>query len=209
MVAHPGRPQDASSDRTKELAGFHKVISEQLNARLAESPRFFAALVVTSTAYGFVLWKYSEVGKGLFLIASFVAYASVIWSVWYLAALGYAFRYLQNSQHRIEDDLGWSLYRNRTTGIPQDDDGFVAQTFWLLPGIYHAHAAGLTILLCTITGAFAWRWFWSNNPCGAILTAVLGAGLSVMVVFAINRFYFFRFKAKRLRTRWEFDEGTT
>jgi hypothetical protein len=42
-----------------QLAGFHKTISEQLNARLAESPRFFWALVVVSTGYGYVLWNYA------------------------------------------------------------------------------------------------------------------------------------------------------
>jgi hypothetical protein len=132
-----------------------------------------------------------------------VAYAAVLWSVWYLAALGYAFRYLQNAQHRIEDDLGWQIYRNRTTGIPPSDDGFIAQTFWLLPGIYHAHAAGLTILLCLVVAAFGWRWFWLQNWCVAILFSISGGVASVAIVFVINRRYFLRFRDKRLPTWWE------
>ncbi len=42
-----------------ELATFHQTISKQLNARLEESPRFFWALVVVSTGYGYVLWNYA------------------------------------------------------------------------------------------------------------------------------------------------------
>lgn len=194
--------QPLEADRARDLVTFHGVISSQLNARLAESPRFFAALVVTGTAYGFVLWD-SKVSPGLFLIASFVAYAAVFWSIWYLAALGYAFRYLQNAQHRIEDDLNWHVYRNKTTGIPQDDDSFVARAFWLLPGIYHAHAAGLTVLLCVIVSAFAWRWIWPNSLCGAVAVSVAGSCFSIAMVFLTNRHYAQRFERKRLRTRWE------
>src|SRR3989304_4467276 len=82
------------------LAGFHKTISEQLNARLAESPRFFGVLVIAGTAYGYVLLNFKSVDGRLFILVSIVAYTAVLWSLWYLAALGYAFRYLQNTQHR-------------------------------------------------------------------------------------------------------------
>jgi hypothetical protein len=98
-------------DQPDRLAGFHLTISEQLNARLAESPRFFWALVAVSTGYGYVLWNLrlqSEPDRTfLFTLASSLAYFAVLWASWYLAALGYAFRFLQNSQHCMEHALQW------------------------------------------------------------------------------------------------------
>ena len=100
-----------------QLAGFHQTISQQLNARLAESPRFFWALVVVSTGYGYVLWNVANATKQdepelrpVLILASLLSYVAVLWASWYLAALGYAFRYLQSGQHCIEHALGWDAY---------------------------------------------------------------------------------------------------
>ena len=46
----------------------------------------------------------------MFVIASLLSYVAVLWASWYLAALGYAFRYLQYGQHCIEQALGWDAY---------------------------------------------------------------------------------------------------
>ena len=88
------------------LAQFHHTISEQLNARLSESPKFFGLLVVVSTAYGYVLAK-SDL-KPLLVLASLLSYVAVLWASWYLVALGFAFRFLQYCQHRIEHELEWN-----------------------------------------------------------------------------------------------------
>ncbi len=183
------------------LAQFHKTISEQLNARLAESPRFFGVLVITGTAYGYVLWKFQAVGLRLFVLASVLALMAVFWALWYLAALGYAFRYLQNSQHRIEDDLGWDSYRNESTGIPPTPSWRPSYVFWLLPGIYHAHAFGLAVLLLIITAGFFSRW-----PNNARLAITLGGatGLaSISLVLLVNRYYVGKFTRNRIPGRRE------
>ena len=85
-----------------QLAGFHHTISEQLNARLSESPRFFWALIVVATGYGYIIWSvsaYDDVqlrDKRIVLwSAAILSYFAVLWANWYLAALGYAFRFLQ------------------------------------------------------------------------------------------------------------------
>ena len=39
----------------KLLARYHHTISEQLNARFSESPKFFGLLIIVSTGYGYVL----------------------------------------------------------------------------------------------------------------------------------------------------------
>lgn len=144
------------------LAQFHHTISEQLDSRLSESPKFFGLLVVVSTAYGYVLSKSDlECNKTLFVLASLLAYLAVHWANWYLAALGYAFRFLQNSQHLIEDALDWSprfvpgKERGRMTGEPPQSVKNPLDAFWLLPGIYHSHVAGLAIFLAIICAAFS------------------------------------------------------
>jgi hypothetical protein len=46
----------SESGKEKELlAQFHHTISEQLDSRLSESPKFFGLLVIVSTGYGYVL----------------------------------------------------------------------------------------------------------------------------------------------------------
>jgi hypothetical protein len=135
-------------EKEKELAAkFHHTVSEQLNARLSESPKFFALLVVVSTGYGYVLSS-QRCNRGLFALASFLSYAAVLWASWYLSALGYAFRFLQNIQHCIENKIEWEKYTplpidGRRTGEPPRPPKTFGDTYWLLPGIYHAHAAGL------------------------------------------------------------------
>lgn len=103
-------------DQQESLAEFHRTISEQLNARLEESPRFFWALVAISTAYGYALWgAKSDVSDQaqreiVVRLTAILAYLATLWASWYLAALGYAFRFLQNTQHCIERALGWDHY---------------------------------------------------------------------------------------------------
>jgi hypothetical protein len=132
-------------------------------SRLSESPKFFGLLVVVSTGHGYVLSSpllYKQ--KEVFFLASLLSYAAVLWASWYLAALGYAFRFLQNSQHRIENALGWNpkyvpgSEEDRMTGQPPQWPPRTFRrsidAFWLLPGIYHAHAASLAVFLIL----FAW-----------------------------------------------------
>src|SRR5208337_3078307 len=142
-------------DDKGRLAGFHQTISQQLNARLEESPRFFWALVAISTGYGYVLWGTSQAEQCQHLLvligAGALSYAAVLWASWYLAALGYAFRFLQNSQHCIEHALRWRPNCvpvgdnvGEGAGAPPQANGPQPRViFWLLPGIYHAHAGGL------------------------------------------------------------------
>lgn len=61
------------------LATFHQTISEQLNARLSESPKFFAVLVVVSTGYGYVLLTVDVKRElGLFALTSLLACGAVL-----------------------------------------------------------------------------------------------------------------------------------
>ncbi len=187
------------------LAGFHHTISEQLNARLAESPRFFWALIVVSTGYGYVLWGLHSLqdkheAAFLFAITSFLAYFAVLWASWYLAALGYAFRFLQNAQHCMEHALGWEGYGPRGIPKPSGEPPAVisrcSDLFSLLPGIYHAHVFGLTGLLVIISSAICWRcqeWFGS---CWAILVGLLLLGLGLGFIICVNVHYVRRFRGK-------------
>jgi hypothetical protein len=101
------------TEKEKELlAQFHHTISEQLDSRLSESPKFFGLLVVVSSGYGFVLSK-PELSKFI-LLAALLSLAAILWAAWYLAALGYAFRFLQSTQHRIEHALDWNC-NNRSS----------------------------------------------------------------------------------------------
>ena len=171
-------------DKEKELlAHFHHTISEQLNARLSESPKFFGLLVVVSTAYGYVLS--STQWEKLIPLATGVSLAATIWAAWYLAALGYAFRFLQNIQHSIEHAVGWSRYSPGSGNPP----GYAnpLNWYWLLPGIYHAHAAGLSVLftLVCVTGME-----------GSKRYTISAAG--IVAIALLNLWYFYKFKKKRL-----------
>ena len=173
--------ENVQDPRTKEaldrLPQYHRTVSDQLNSRLEESPRFFWVLVGVSTAYGYVLWNVKPVaGKAepqrqdLLLLAWILMYLAVLWASWYLAALGYAFRFLQNCQHCVERALGWDCYApsGRKPGTPPTKVRCYCfgEVFWLLPGIYHAHAAGLFGLLVMLIGAYWWssRQWWLFIP---------------------------------------------
>jgi hypothetical protein len=192
-------------DKQKELLGqFHQTISEQLNSRLSESPKFFGLLVVVSTGYGYVLFSRDlTTHKALFVLASGLAYASVLWATWYLAALGYAFRFLQNVQHCVEQEIGWADYTplpengRRTGEPPRPPKKFSSDPFWLLPSIYHAHAAGLAAFLLTICAAFGWnaREFWSHR--------FVVAATSAAVLFGLAWIYGWNFHyVKRFGDKW-------
>lgn len=153
------------------LVSYYQTISEQLNARLTESPRFFGVVVVASTAYGYVIWN-GKAAKSIdffFLgFSSLVFYVVILWAIWYLLALGYAFRYLQFSQHRIEDDLGWDVYRSKETGNPPGNIKGLKDLFWVLPGIYHAHLGGLITIIFLLFSVFILQ---AENLCMATLMA--------------------------------------
>lgn len=172
-------------DKEKELlAQFHHTISEQLDSRLSESPKFFGLLVVVSSGYGYVL---SEPKLCKFItLATVLSLAATLWAAWYLAALGYAFRFLQNVQHRIEHALEWSPKYTPDSGEPPEHLWNPLGWFWLLPGIYHAHAAGLCFLfvLVCITG-FACPW--------GIFISMTG----VSMISLVNLCYLKKFKGKR------------
>ena len=147
-------------DYRDRLAGFHRTISDQLNARLAESPRFFWALVVASAGYGYVLWNLRDSPDPfhcrIFYLASALSYFAVLWASWYLADLGYGFRFLQNCQHCIEHALEWDQYvpvgDGRRPGEPPDK---FYHFFRLLPGTYHAYVFGLVAFLAIVIVAFS------------------------------------------------------
>ena len=184
------------------LAQFHHTISEQLNARLSESPKFFGLLIIVSTGYGYVLSNAQlEQHRALFVLASVLAYASVLWASWYLAALGYAFRFLQNSQHSIERKLGWHVHTPDPTGRPPCSEKSFISKFWLLPGIYHAHAAGLGFLLVVLCFAFEWyawnlwheRWQHWLVSCVSLIFLLVG----LACIYLCNRHYLKKFCKKR------------
>ena len=185
-----------------QLAGFHRTISEQLNARLAESPRFFWALVVISTGYGYVLWnvaknpEQAEPGlRTMLVLASLLSYVAVLWASWYLAALGYAFRYLQNGQHCIEYALGWYTYVS-PYGKPPERNCRCSEIFWLLPGIYHAHAFGLVAFLAIIIAAFCCysRQWWGSYSELLIGFSIILFGIGVVFIIWFNVHYVRKFR---------------
>jgi hypothetical protein len=190
------------------LVEFHRTISGQLNARLEESPRFFWVLVAVTSGYGYVLWNCNTIQsisqrRLLVLLVSCLSYSTVLWASWYLAALGYAFRFLQNSQHCIERALGWSPDyvpigdAGENTGEPPQNIASCADIFWLLPGIYHAHAGGLCAFLTLLCVAFGWQLWDRWKHCGAIIFSFgLWAG-GLLFIAAINWHYLRKFRRKR------------
>ena len=172
-------------NKEKELlAQFHHKISEQLNARLSESPRFFGLLVIVSTGYGYVLSK-PELSRFVSL-ATLLSLAATLWASWYLAALGYAFRFLQNAEHRIEHALEWSPKYVPDSGDPPKSLTNPLAWFWLLPGIYHAHAAGLSLFFVLVC---------ATGIAGCKRFAVAIGGVSVMAL--MNLYYLKKFNGKR------------
>ncbi len=131
-----------------------------------------------------------------FIISSLLAYGTGLWSHWYLAALGYAFRFLQNSQHRIEEKLQWDRYRPEETGDPPDRITSVSSLFWLLPGIYHAHLFGLCAYLIIVIAAF---WAYYPDRWVANLIAILAATVGFLSVWWIHYHYMTKFRRKYRR----------
>ena len=184
------------------LAGYHKTISDQLNSRLSESPKFFGLLVVIGSGYGFVL-SHADLGR-VYLLAVAMTYVAILWAAWYLAALGYGFRFLQYSQIQIERGLFWSSKcslgpeAGRRTGDPPLNPRFW-NAFWLLPSIYHPHVAALFAFQLVI-----WIAYWRNgaqarfcHPFGLngywwflTLTPIIAGGI---LIWAFNWFYLNRF----------------
>jgi hypothetical protein len=171
------------NEKEKELlAQFHHTISEQLNSRLSESPKFFGLLVIVSSGYGLVLAN-KELAQFKPVVTA-LSLAATLWASWYLAALGYAFRFLQNIQHRIEHKLEWSPFAPES-GKPTGSLWNPLNWFWLLPGIYHPHAAALAfvfVLVC-ITGI--------GGPKRFIVLAV-----GVLGIALVNFLYLKKFESK-------------
>jgi hypothetical protein len=182
------------ADKEELLAQYHQTISEQLNSRLSESPKFFGLLIIVSTGYGYVPSNNNlSCNKELFVLASLLSYATVLWAGWYLAALGYAFRFLQNCQHCMGHALKWDTFGPRA-----DENGSTTGAFWLLPSIYHPHACGLFVFLAAICGVFCfhvryyWGWSWMYVFLGVIFL-LIGAG----VMYQTNRRYKIKFDKRR------------
>jgi len=182
------------------LAQFHHTISEQLNARLSESPKFFGLLVVVSTGYGYVLSRADL--DGLFLGASALAYTAVLWASWYLAALGYSFRFLQYSQHEIERTLGWNPRYvpgpegEGATGAPPPTSDNPFLWFWHLPSIYHPHAAGLALFLALVCFVFSWHCSKCCAHAPLIKVGWIGIVIGFALILVVNRYYLGKFRMK-------------
>jgi hypothetical protein len=179
------------NDKDKELlAQFHHTISEQLDSRLGESPKFFGVLVIVATGYGYAVTKNPAnpaLDKGLVLAATLLSLAATFWAAWYLAALGYAFRFLQLTQHGIEEALEWK----RFAPTPGEPKLFLNpfKWFWLLPGIYHPHVAGLTALFLVVL----WLTDWSG--CAKINGSIVG-----IAFIALTNLYYLKKFIKRRNT---------
>jgi hypothetical protein len=113
-----------------------------------------------------------------------------------LAALGYAFRFLQNSQHRIEEKLQWHLYRPENTGVPPDRIDSIAALFWLLPGIYHAHLFGLCAYIAIVIAAF---WVYYPQRSVANVAAIAATAVATGCVWWIHYHYVTKFRSKYRR----------
>lgn len=167
-------------------------------------------LVVASAGYGYVLWTaqgdhahpYRNV---VVTLAAFLSYVTILWASWHLAALGYAFRFLQNCQHCIEHALEWDQYTpsGPVTGAEQRrragvlSHGWWGKVFWLLPGIYHAHACGLVAFLGMVIYAFCWQ-SWLEWPKGCvILTGIVAFGIGLGSIVWANAHYSQKFNATR------------
>src|ERR1035441_9695512 len=194
------------------LAGFHQTISEQLNSRLSESPKFFALLVVVSTGYGYVLSYPSLCKQGfLVMIATILSYVAVLWASWYLAALGYAFRFLQNSQRCIEHKLGWAIYTPGQESKKQVEEAGVPPSkpfrnpFWLLPGIYHAHAIGLCVFLAIICAVGSYKSLYYAPTCCVVLSGTIAFVVGIVLTLWINVHYVVKYRDKRWQDPKKFD----
>ena len=161
---------------------------------------------MVSTGYGYVL---SNPGlckqESLLALVSLLSYVAVLWSSWYLAALGYAFRFLQNTQHCIEHRLEWTTYTprpvdGRMTGQPPQRIT-PGDVFWLLPSIYHAHAAGLCAFLVIICVAF-WRASRTWWPRSSITIGAIAVLIGVALILWVNLYY-----VRKFRDKWRDPRG--
>jgi hypothetical protein len=192
-----GAPHGGSKvSRRDQLAGFHQTISKQLNARLEESPRFFWALVVVSTGYGYVLWNVGSAAGALqpkihpvATFASVLSYFTVLWASWYLAALGYGFRFLQNCQHCVERALGWYEYAPEPGKLPTG-----TSVYWVLASIYIAHVFGLHVFLAILFVSFCWLWW--GNTC-VVIGGVAALVFGLIFIPGINFYYLQKFRRRR------------
>lgn len=171
------------------LASFHGTMAEQLNSRLSESPRFFALILAALTAYAYVISQ-PQTGRFLLALVSLISYVVLLWAIWYVAALGYAFRFLQYSMHQAEKVLGWDKHGLSSGEVSREG---IFSSFWLLPGIYHAHLSGLVCIVGIVCFIFGVKWWntagfwcphWEAVALG-ISTWQLGVGWS----FFINKYY--------------------
>jgi hypothetical protein len=182
--------KDSNSEKLNLLAEYHHTISEQLNSRLSESPKFFALLVVVASGYGYVLANPKAdaqlcPSKPVFALATWLSLAVIAWASWYLAALGYAFRFLQNIQVSIERALEWNSYAP-ASGKPPDHPWWKPwEWLWLLPGIYHPHAIGLALAF----GGVCWI-----GLSGAVRYRTLIVG--IIGIFGCHLYYLMKIKAK-------------
>jgi hypothetical protein len=66
----------------------------------------------------------------------------------------------------------------------------------LLPGIYHAHAFGLNVLLLIVTAGFFSHW--PEDKRLAVVLGIITALISVGLVLAVNIHYVRKFTSNRL-----------
>ena len=167
-------------------------------------PPFRASFIASMvTAFGISGAKrQTEPGLcAMLLTAALLSCVAVLWASWYLAALGYAFRYLQNVQHSIERDLGWAAY-GPTRGKPPARIRWPSDVFWLLPSIYHAHVFALVLFLAIIISTCAFYWYsrqcWGSSSalCIGIISLVSWV-IGVAIIIVINVLYVLKFKRKK------------
>jgi len=92
-------------------------------------------------------------------------------------------------------DMDPSMVQDDLEGPPAIIRG-CGDLFWLLPGIYHAHAFGLTVLLAFITGGMCWRFVGWYGYCRAIWAGLFLAQGGIVFIISINVHYLRRFRAK-------------
>lgn len=180
------------------LVTFHSTMADQLNSRLSESPRFFAFVIAALTAYAFVISHYQS-DRFMLVLVSFISYMVLQWAIWYMAALGYAFRFLQYSMHLAEVALDWTQY-SLEYGVPPKTRSF-SRTFWLHPGIYHAHLAGLIIIVCIVCAVFSFKWWrgtgaFGHPQCEALTVLSCGVVGSLLWTLFINNHYVNKYEDK-------------
>lgn len=189
------KPEERSA-----LATFYSTMAEQLDSRLSESPKFFGVILAALTAYGYVIstWK-PGTSRFLLVLVSLISYIVILWAIWYVAALGYAFRFLQYPMHQAEKVLGWETYTIRSGEVPKSCS--LHRYFWLLPGIYHAHLGGLVAIMAIVCFVFAFKWWNTEGAFGcphseALSSSSIGFFLGLLWTVAINNRYVNKYEDK-------------